>query len=80
MFDECHKAKNLKVTGTGKKTRTAEVVHSLQATLPRARILYASATGASEARNLAYMSRLGAGGFSSMESFVSSIESLGLGK
>jgi len=36
-----------------------EGVNSLQKTLPRARVLYVSATGASEPRNMLYMSRLG---------------------
>jgi hypothetical protein len=36
---------------------------ALQEQLPDAKILYSSATGASEPRNLAYMSRLGLFGF-----------------
>lgn len=36
---------------------------ALQEQLPDAKIVYSSATGASEPRNLAYMSRLGLFGF-----------------
>lgn len=41
------------------RSKTAEVIIALQKALPRARVLYCSATGASEPRNLAYMIRLG---------------------
>uniref|UniRef100_H2YSL2 Uncharacterized protein n=1 Tax=Ciona savignyi TaxID=51511 RepID=H2YSL2_CIOSA len=59
IFDECHKAKNLVPSGTGKSTKTGYTVLQLQTHLPKARVVYASATGASEPRNMAYMSRLG---------------------
>ena len=60
MLDECHKAKNLSVTGLGKKpTKTGLAVLELQEMLPKARVVYCSATGASEPRNMAYMTRLG---------------------
>lgn len=59
MFDECHKAKNLCPTGSSKPTKTGLAVLELQQKLPKARVVYASATGASEPRNMAYMSRLG---------------------
>ena len=41
-------------------------VKALQALLPRARVLYSSATGASEPTNLAYMTRIGSWGFPTM--------------
>lgn len=50
----CVQAKNLQA-GKGKTTRTGQLVLHLQTVLPRARILYSSATGASEPDNLAYM-------------------------
>jgi hypothetical protein len=42
-----------------KPTKTGLTVLELQNKLPKARIIYASATGASEPRNMAYMVRLG---------------------
>ena len=59
IFDECHRAKNLVPTGSTKPTKTGLTVLELQNKLPKARIIYASATGASEPRNMAYMVRLG---------------------
>ena len=59
MFDECHRAKNLCPTGSSKPTKTGICVNELQKKVPKARIIYASATGASEPRNMAYMTRLG---------------------
>jgi hypothetical protein len=59
VFDECHRAKNLVPTGSTKPTKTGLTVLELQNKLPKARIIYASATGASEPRNMAYMVRLG---------------------
>ena len=48
VFDECHKAKNLCPVGSSKPTKTGQTVLELQNRLPKARIVYASATGASE--------------------------------
>ena len=45
IFDECHKAKNLCPTGAGKPTKTGMTVLELQNKLPKARVVYASATG-----------------------------------
>jgi len=59
VFDECHRAKNLVPAGSLKPTKTGLAVLELQNKLPKARIVYASATGASEPRNMAYMVRLG---------------------
>ncbi|CAH0356572.1 strawberry notch family protein [Sphingobium sp. CECT 9361] len=54
----------------------------LQNTLPRARVLYASATGASEVNNLAYAVRLGLWGpgtaFAAREQFISEIRDGGI--
>jgi len=57
-FDEAHNAKNL-VPGRGKASKTGQHVKLLQDDFPSARIVYASATGASEVRNMGYMTRLG---------------------
>ncbi|KPI99007.1 Protein strawberry notch [Papilio xuthus] len=53
VFDECHKAKNLCPVGSGKATKTGLTALELQNKLPKARVVYASATGASEPRNMA---------------------------
>jgi hypothetical protein len=47
VFDECHKAKNL-INSAGEPTKTALAVVAIQEALPDARVLYCSATGASE--------------------------------
>jgi hypothetical protein len=54
IYDESHRAKNLLAANT----QTARAVVHLQEQLPKARIMYSSATGASEPHNLAYMTRL----------------------
>ena len=53
-------------------------MHELQRRLPKARIVYASATGASEPRNMAYMTRLGIWGpgtpFPGFMDFIHAVE------
>ncbi|XP_077439209.1 strawberry notch homolog 2b isoform X2 [Vanacampus margaritifer] len=77
IFDECHKAKNATSTKMGK------AVLDLQYKLPRARVVYASATGASEPKNMIYMSRLGIWGegtpFRAFDDFLHAIEKRGVG-
>uniref|UniRef100_A0A671LPW2 Protein strawberry notch homolog 2 n=1 Tax=Sinocyclocheilus anshuiensis TaxID=1608454 RepID=A0A671LPW2_9TELE len=77
VFDECHKAKNATSTKMGK------AVLDLQSKLPRARVVYASATGASEPKNMIYMSRLGIWGqgtpFRAFDDFLHAIEKRGVG-
>ncbi|GAA6222328.1 protein strawberry notch homolog 2 isoform X2 [Lates japonicus] len=77
IFDECHKAKNATSTKMGK------AVLDLQNKLPRARVVYASATGASEPKNMIYMSRLGIWGegtpFRVFDDFLHAIEKRGVG-
>ncbi|XP_076880334.1 strawberry notch homolog 2b isoform X2 [Brachyhypopomus gauderio] len=77
VFDECHKAKNATSTKMGK------AVLDLQNKLPQARVVYASATGASEPKNMIYMSRLGIWGegtqFRTFEDFLHAIEKRGVG-
>uniref|UniRef100_A0A8C9FDB5 Protein strawberry notch homolog 2 n=1 Tax=Pavo cristatus TaxID=9049 RepID=A0A8C9FDB5_PAVCR len=77
VFDECHKAKNASSTKMGK------AVLDLQNKLPQARVVYASATGASEPKNMIYMSRLGIWGegtpFKAFDEFLHAIEKRGVG-
>uniref|UniRef100_A0A915C022 Strawberry notch AAA domain-containing protein n=1 Tax=Parascaris univalens TaxID=6257 RepID=A0A915C022_PARUN len=83
VFDECHRAKNLVPTTGSKPTKTGKVVMELQQALPNARIIYASATGASEPRNMAYMIRLGLWGkgqaFPEFTDFINAVERRGVG-
>ncbi|EDV22204.1 uncharacterized protein TRIADDRAFT_29150, partial [Trichoplax adhaerens] len=82
IFDECHKAKNLYRSASSKPTKTGKTVLALQNKLPKARIVYASATGASEPRNMAYMNRLGIWGkgtpFQEFENFIHAIDKGGV--
>ena len=52
-LDECHRAKAAGATGAG------SAVLQLQSSLPLARVVYSSATSATELHNLQYLSRLG---------------------
>ncbi|XP_072924354.1 si:ch73-63e15.2 isoform X2 [Hemitrygon akajei] len=83
VFDECHKAKNVCLNGSTKSTKTGLAVLELQNRLPYARVVYASATGASEPKNMAYMCRLGIWGegtpFRQFEDFLRAIEKRGVG-
>ena len=95
-FDEAHAMANAaggtSETGSGAGSRTRARKPSqqgraglrLQLAVPRARVLYVSATGATEMRNLAYAARLGLWGegpgyaFPSRDDFVSSMEAGGV--
>ncbi|XP_027062492.2 protein FORGETTER 1 isoform X1 [Coffea arabica] len=83
IFDECHKAKNLVPEAGGQPTRTGEAVLEIQARLLQARVIYCSATGASEPRNMGYMVRLGLWGagtsFLSFRDFLGAMEKGGVG-
>lgn len=83
IFDECHKAKNLVPEAGSQPTRTGEAVLEIQARLPEARVIYCSATGASEPRNLGYMVRLGLWGagtsFPDFQNFLGALEKGGVG-
>ncbi|XP_012288560.1 protein strawberry notch isoform X2 [Orussus abietinus] len=83
VFDECHRAKNLCPTGSSKPTKTGLTVLELQNKLPKSRVVYASATGASEPRNMAYMVRLGMWGegtpFPEFNDFITAVEKRGVG-
>jgi len=88
MFDECHKAKTIELDAHGnpteRSTQTAKAVVELQNRLPRARVVYCSATSVSEPKNLGFMSRLGLWGYGTehplgFSQFLKGIERLGTG-
>ncbi|KAJ1442442.1 Zinc finger, FYVE/PHD-type [Sesbania bispinosa] len=83
IFDECHKAKNLVPESGSQPTRTGEAVLEIQDRLPEARVVYCSATGASEPRNMGYMVRLGLWGagtsFSDFREFLGALDRGGVG-
>lgn len=87
MLDECHRCKSIELDGDGNakknSSKTAQVVVELQQRLPRARVVYCSATSVSEPKNLGFMSRLGLWGpgteHKSFNQFIDSIEELGTG-
>ena len=61
-----------------------QAVVEFQRRLPNARVLYVSATGATEAENLCYMTRLGLWGeqtaFSNKQAFVNMLNAQGVGE
>ena len=90
-FDEAHEmggvaggegASGKGIGGTKKGSQQGIAGVLLQNRLPKARVLYASATGASEVNNLAYAVRLGLWGpetaFASRETFISEIRAGGI--
>lgn len=66
----------------GVHAQVAQAVLELQEKLPKARVLYCSATGVSEVGNLAYMTRLGLWGpgtsFADFGSFLDSMKQRGV--
>lgn len=87
FFDEVHKAKNLieeEEALAQKASQTALAVDKLQKEAPKTRVLYVSATGASEVRHLGIMSRLGLWGTGTtfpngVNDFIAAIDGGGLG-
>jgi hypothetical protein len=88
-FDEAHAMANAAGKSDGprgkqKGSQQGRAGLELQSMLPQARVLYVSATGATEVSNLAYATRLGLWGqgaeypFSSREGFVTSMEAGGV--
>jgi hypothetical protein len=65
--------KNCVAIGSTEPTKTGLAVLELQNKLPNARIVYVTATGASEPRHLGYMVRL------DFKSFIATIEKNGVG-
>jgi predicted RNA methylase len=86
VFDECHKAKNALAGAFSEPTQTGQAVIDLQSPErnPDYRIVYSSATGATDVRHMVYMTRLGlwgpgtafSGGFIQ---FLNEIEAGGVG-
>src|SRR5947209_3893231 len=86
IFDEAHKAKNALAGGFGEPTLTGQAVIDLQdpERNPDYRVVYSSATGATDVRNMAYMVRLGVWGVGTsfpggFQEFMQEIESGGVG-
>lgn len=86
IFDEAHKAKNALASGFGEPTLTGQAVIDLQdpERNPDYRVVYSSATGATDVRNMAYMVRLGLWGIGTSfpggsQEFMQEIESGGVG-
>ena len=86
-FDEAHAMQNAAGSSEGRGTAPSQQGIAglrLQTALPRARVLYVSATGATNVGNLAYATRLGLWGpgdaypFASREDFVSAMEAGGV--
>jgi len=90
VFDESHKMKNaVGTTRGGRATKAAgsnrgQMGEEIQRLFPKAKILMVSATGATEARNMGYMTRLGLWGeapapFPTFEPFLDAIRNGGVG-
>ena len=52
VFDECHKAKNFNPGNEQRSTKVALAVSMVQKMLPQARVVYCSATGVSNVKNM----------------------------
>lgn len=83
VFDECHKANIFSLTTASRFIHTCTKVIKLQQAVPQARVVYASATGAAEPRNMVFMSRLGLWGegasYAVFQDFVAAMEKRGSG-
>lgn len=83
IFDECHRAKNYKEGQEENSSLTGQAVVKLQQMLPRARVVYASATGVTDIANMSYFIRLGLWGagcsFDSFGSFEKAVSKRGIG-
>jgi len=62
---------------SGSSTKTGLAIKALQDAVPNARVLYSSATGASEPANLGYMVRLLPPGFSTTFEMVEELKVCG---
>ncbi len=86
IFDEGHKAKHAFADDNGKATQTGQAVLEVQDSLkyPNIRVVYSSATAASEVKHLAYQIRLGLWGIGTsfplgFSQFAEEIEAGGIG-
>ena len=79
IMDEAHNMANSQGDGAAKKAMAGL---QLQDMLPKARVVYATATAATEVSQLAYMNRLGLWGqgtqFATLDEFVAEIEAAGV--
>jgi hypothetical protein len=86
IFDEAHAMANNVTAGTGLTSKDASQQAlaglALQAALPQARVVYLSATGATEVSNLGYLERLGLWGpgtpFADKRTFIAEIAAGGI--
>ena len=86
VFDESHAGGNAVEMkgerGTLKPSQQALCMVELQERLPQARVVYVSATGATEVHNLSYATRLGLWGpgtpFTSVQNFISQVAGHGI--
>jgi len=85
IFDEGHKAKNFFAENERNQTQTGAAVVEIQnpEKFPEYRVIYSSATAATDVRHLGYMIRLGLWGkgtaFADFAEFASEIEEGGVG-
>lgn len=85
IFDEGHKAKNFFAENERNQTQTGAAVVEIQDVekFPNCRVIYSSATAATDVRHLAYMIRLGLWGqgtpFADFAEFAREIEEGGIG-
>ena len=83
IFDECHKAKHFLPGNEKSSTKVAMAVMEIQRLLPKSRVVYCSATGVTDVKNMAYMERLGLWGngtpFKDFNVFLDNITRRGLG-
>lgn len=83
VLDDCHKANWMSMSNTERFIKICSAVLKLQQLLPLARIVYATASGASEPRNMVYMTRLGLWGvgtpYGEFLDFVNAMEKRGSG-
>ncbi len=87
IFDEAHKAKNSTEERGSRVKQSAsdagKATLGIQASIPRGHVIYSSATGATDVRNLGYASRLGLWGvgssFDTFDDFRGAISGGGVG-
>ncbi|KDO34242.1 hypothetical protein SPRG_19078 [Saprolegnia parasitica CBS 223.65] len=84
LFDECHKAKHGDLSmKDATASKVAQAVAKIQELLPRARVVYCSATGVGGIEHMAYMGRLGLWGprtaFAGFSDFLYTIQNKGMG-
>ena len=75
-------AKNFDASNEEASTKVSRAVRALQDKLPLSRVIYASATGVSEIKNMAYAERLGLWGagtsFADFKTFADTLEKRGV--